>query len=567
MLDQPDDRRRTPPPYPSAQAGEGRTGAGPRLDFQEHLADLEAAGLVERIDTPVDKDTELHPLVRWQFVGGVPEDKRRAFVFTNVTDAKGRKYDIPVVVGALAASPDIYAMGMGRKVEDIGDAWMQAIAHPIAPVAVTSAPCQEVVITGDDLKAPGGLAALPVPVSTPGFDSAPYLTATLCVTRDPDSSIQNMGTYRAALKAADRLAVRMVAREATGAGGFRHWLKYRDRGEPMPIAIVIGAAPVVVFTGPQKLAIDLDELGVAGGLAGEPIRIVKAKTVDLDVPADAEIVIEGLIDPQTLEPEAPFGESNGYVALEAFNMPMQVTAITRKRKPVFCSIISQVTPSESSVIKKVAYEPLFLAHLRDQLAIKGVLRVTMHERLTNLRPVIFVQIAHDTPRTEVWRALHGAATLMSNCGKIVVAVSDDIDPASVDAVLWSLAYRSNPIEDVQLVPYRGGVQGAQYGPEQSDSSMLIDATRKRPMAPLALPTREHMEHARELWDRLGLHPLTVTSPWHGYHLGDWTDVWETFARRAAAGDWEISGRETRARQRGGVLPETSVRAVEKPSES
>ncbi len=559
MLDQADDIRRA---RSRSSAGVAGTDRGPRLDFQDHLADLEAAGLVERIDTPINKDTELHPLVRWQFVGGVPEDKRRAFVFTNVTDAKGRKYGMPVVVGALAASPEIYALGMGRKVEDIGEAWMQAIAHPIGPVVVDAAPCQEVVITGNDLKAPGGLAALPVPVSTPGFDSAPYLTATLCVTRDPDSGIQNMGTYRAALKAADRLAVRMVAREATGAGGFRHWLKYRERGEPMPIAIVIGAAPVVVFTGPQKLAIDLDELGVAGGLAGEPIRIVKAKTVDLYVPADAEIVIEGMIDPQKLEPEAPFGESNGYVALEAFNMPMQVTAITRKRNAVFCSIISQVTPSESSVIKKVAYEPLFLAHLRDQLAIKGVIRVAMHERLTNLRPVIFVQIAHGTPRTEVWRALHGAATLMSNCGKIVVAVSDDIDPASVDAVLWSLAYRSNPVEDVQLVPYRGGVQGAQYGPEQSDSSMLIDATRKRPMAPLALPTREHMEHARELWERLGLHPLTVTSPWHGYHLGDWTDIWETFARRAAAGDWELSGRETLARQRGGVMPETSVRAVE-----
>jgi UbiD family decarboxylase len=552
MLDQP--------------AGGGRarpTGSGPRLDFQDHLADLEAAGLVQRVDTPINKDTELHPLVRWQFVGGVPEEKRRAFVFTNVVDAKGRKYDIPVVVGALASSPQIYAIGMGRKVEEIGEAWMAAIANPIAPITVASAPCQEVVLTGNDLQSPGGLAALPVPVSTPGFDSAPYLTATLCVTRDPESGVQNMGTYRAALKAADRLAVRMVAREATGAGGFVHWLKYRERGEPMPIAIVIGAAPVVVFTGPQKLAIDLDELGVSGALAGEPIRTVKCKTIDLVVPADAEIVIEGLIDPQVLEPEAPFGESNGYVALEAFNMPMRVTAITRKKKPVFCSIISQVTPSESSVIKKVAYEPLFLSHLRDQLAIKGVLRVAMHERLTNLRPVIFLQIAHGTPRTEIWRALHGAATLMSNCGKIVVAVSDDIDPASVDAVLWSLAYRSNPIEDVQLVPYRGGVQGAQYGPDQTDSGMLIDATRKRPMAPLALPTREHMEHAKALWERLGLHPLTVTSPWHGYQLGDWIERWETFARRATAGDWELSGQETFARQRPGVMPETSVRAVEK----
>src|ERR1700728_671542 len=453
------------------QAAEARARAtrkGPRLDFQDHLADLEAAGLVERIDAPVNKDTELHPLVRWQFVGGVPEDKRRAFVFTNVTDAKGRKYDIPVVVGALSASPEIYAIGMGRNVEEIGDAWMTAIAHPIAPVMVGSAPCQEIVITGDDLKAPGGLAALPVPVSTPGFDSAPYLTATLCVTRDPETGVQNMGTYRAALKAADRLVVRMVAREATGAGGYLHWQKYRARKEKMPIAIVVGAAPIVVFTGPQKLAIDLDELGVAGGLAGEPIRVVKCKTIDLDVPADSEIVIEGLIDCEKLEPEAPFAESNGYVALEAFNMPMDVTAITRKQKPVFCSIISQVTPRESSVIKKVAYEPLFLAHLRDRLAIKGVMRVAMHERLTNLRPVIFIQIAAGTPRTEVWRALHGASTLMSNCGKIVVAVSDDIDPTSVDAVLWCLAYRSNPIQDVPPVAYRGGAQGAQYGARASD---------------------------------------------------------------------------------------------------
>ena len=261
-----------------------------------------------------------------------------------------------------------------------------------------------------------------------------------------------------------------------------------------------------------------------------------------------------------LEPEAPFGESNGYVALEAFNMPMQVTAITHRRTPVFTSIISQVTPSESSVIKKVAYEPLFLAHLRDQLAIKGIRRVVMHERLTNLRPVIFVQFAAGTPRTEVWRGLHGAATLQPNCGKIVIAVSEDIDPASMDAVLWSLAYRSNPIEDVHLVPYRGGVQGAQYGPKQSEFGLLIDATLKHAMPPLALPTRAlHGACARALGGARTCRRSTCRRPWHGYTLGDWTDAWETFAQRAAAGDWEQNGIETLARQRGGLTPETPAR--------
>jgi UbiD family decarboxylase len=536
---------------------------GPRLDLQEHLAELEARGLLVRIDRPINKDTELHPLVRWQFIGGLAEDKRRAFLFTNVIDAKGKRYDMPVVVGALAASPEIYAVGMGRPVEEIGPAWMKAIAQPIAPVVVGSPRCQEVVVTGDALRAAGGgLACLPVPISTPGFDAAPYLTATLCVTRDPENGIQNMGTYRAALKATDRLVVRMVAREATGAGGFLHWLKYRKRREAMPIAIVVGCAPIVMFTGPQKLAVDMDEMGVAGAVAGAPIRMAKCVTHDLHVPADSEIVIEGVIDPERLEPEAPFGESNGYVALEAYNMPMQVTAITHKRAPVFCSIISQVTPSESSVIKKVAYEPLFLAHLRDHLSIRGIRRVVMHERLTNLRPVIFLQFGEGVPRSEVWRGLHGAATLQSNCGKVVIAVSDDIDPNSMDAVLWSLAYRTNPVEDVHLMPNRGGVQGAQYGPSRTDSGLLIDATRKRPMPPLALPTRPHMEHARALWEELGLPALNVQSPWHGYALGEWTDTWELFAQRALAGDWEQSGTETLARQRADLMPETPVRPGE-----
>src|SRR5213079_2194177 len=159
---------------------------------------------------------------------------------TNVVDGSGRRYDMPVVVGAIAASAQIYSQGMRRPVDEIGAAWLDAIAHPIAPVRASAARCQEVVIKGDELRRPnGGLKLLPVPVSTPGFDSAPYLTATFCVTRDPESGIQNMGTYRAALKAADRLVVRMVAREASGAGGYLHWLKYRKRREVMPIAIVI----------------------------------------------------------------------------------------------------------------------------------------------------------------------------------------------------------------------------------------------------------------------------------------------------------------------------------------
>ena len=328
-----------------------------------------------------------------------------------------------------------------------------------------------------------------MPVSTPGFDAAPYLTATLCITKDPDSGVQNLGTYRVALKAPDRAVVRMVAREATGAGGFLHWLKYRDRKEKMPIAVVVGAAPIVMFTGPQKLAVDMDEMGGRRrrrGRADPHGALPHRRSRRAGRLRDRG---RGPDRPELLEPEAPFGESNGYVALEAYNMPMQVTAITHKTKPVFAQIISQVTPSESSVIKKVAYEPLFLAHLKTHLGVKGIRRVVMHERLTNLRPVIFLQFAAGTPRTEVWRGLNGAATLQSNCGKIVIAVSEDIDPAEHGrgAVVARLPHQSGR-GHAHHAARAAACRARNTAGNKTDSGLLVDATRKRPMPPLALPT-------------------------------------------------------------------------------
>ena len=539
----------------------GAKSSGPPLDFQEHLQRLEAEGLLSRIDRAIDKDSELHPLVRWQFQGGLSEDARRAFLFTNVVDSQGRRYDVPVAVGALAASARIYAVGMGRPVEEIGDAWMRAIANPIAPVIASDAACQEVVIKGDALrKTDGGLKLLPVPISTPGYDAAPYLTATLCITRDPETAIRNMGTYRAQLKATDRLGVRMAARPG-GAGGYLHWQKHRKLKRPMPIAIVVGCAPVVMFTGPQKLPIDCDEMAVAGALAGAPIRTIKGVTVDLDVPADAEFVVEGVIDPELLEPEGPFGESHGHVALEGYNMSMQVTAITHRRKPVWLSILSEVTPSESSVMKRVAYEPRYLSHLRDALAIKGVRRVAMHEPLSNLRKIVFVQFAPGVPRTEIWRALHGTATLQPDIGKYVIGVSEDIDPDNPDAVFWSLAYRANPIEDVYIAPYRSRGHGPKSEGSGEESTMLIDATQKTPDPPISLPKRAYMERARTIWQELGLPPLTPRQPWYGYSLGDWDAVWDKYAERAVAGRWEETGKESFARRRGGLTPEAPVKGA------
>lgn len=540
-----------------------KTWANAPVDLQDHLQRLEKLGLLQKINREIDKNSELHPLARWQFQGGIPAEERKAFLFNNVRDASGKIFDMPVVVGALAANPEIYAAGLGVAVEEIGNVWNRAMDNPIQPVTVDDAPCQEIVMTGAELTRPGGgLASLPVPISTPGFDAAPYLTATLVVTKDPETGVRNMGTYRAQLKARDRLGVRMASRLG-GAGGYQHWLKYQSRGEVMPVAIVLGCAPAILFTGPQKLPIDEDEMAVAGGLIGSPVRTTRCKTVDLEVPADAEIVIEGEIATEYLEPEGPFGESHGHVALEDFNMSMKVTAITMRRKAVFISIISQVTPSESSTLKKVAYEPLFLTHLQKTFNIKGIKRVVMHEPLTNIRKVIFLQFDRSVPQTEVWRGLQAAASLQAQCGKVVIAVSEDIDPNNADAIFWSIAYRSNISTDVHVTPYRSGGHGPKSGRSGTDATLMIDATLKADMPPLALPRKEFMSRARVIWEELQLPRLTPQPPWHGYELGDWDEQWSDYAKRAVDGEWETNGAMTAAVQKGGMKPETPVRDIKK----
>ncbi|MGE5523012.1 MAG: UbiD family decarboxylase [Rhodospirillaceae bacterium] len=530
-------------------------------DLHEHLAALDRAGLLITVNRPINKDTELHPLVRWQFRGGIDEKDRKAFLFTNVIDGKGRRYDIPVVVGALAASREIYRIGMGCELDEINQTWTRAANHPIAPRLVEHAPCHEIVIMGDDLDKPGnGLDGIPVPISTPGWDISPYTTLSQYITKDPETGVQNMGIYRGQVKAPRRLGMNPSLELRPGI--FIHWEKAKARGQKLPAAVILGCPPCIAFTSAQKLPEAVDELHFAGGLVGAPVNVVKAKTVDLLVPAEAEIVIEGYIDTEYLEPEAPFGESHGHVNLQEYNAFMDVTCITRRKNAILTSIISQVTPSESSLIKRVALEPLFTEHLRKNLGIHGVKRVSMHEPLTNLRKVIVLIMDRKTPTTEIWRALYGATALHRAAGKYVIAVNEDIDPDNADALLWAMSYRANPALDIQILHHKD--QG--HGPRSKrnggqDASVLIDATLKENFPPISLPKREYMENAKKIWEELGLPPLKPQSPWFGYSLGEWNDDLETAAERAVRSEYFVTGEEIAKRRRKDVYMNTEVRDV------
>jgi UbiD family decarboxylase len=536
--------------------------ARPYPDLHDHVAALDKAGLLVRVTRAINKDTEMHPLVRWQFRGGIEEKDRKAFLFENVVDSKGRKYDIPVLVGGLAANREIYRLGIGCEFSEIDARWVRAAQNPLPPRVVTNAPCHDIVITGKALDKPGqGLDALPLPISTPGFDIAPYATLSQYITKDPDTGIQNMGNYRGQVKTRRRLGMNPSLELRPGI--YNHWEKLRERGiKKLPCAVVLGAPPVITFASVQKLPETLDELHVAGALVGAPINVVKAKTVDLLVPAEAEIVVEGFIDTEYLEPEAPFGESHGHVNLQEFNAYMDVTAITRRRDAILTSIISQVTPSESSLIKLIGMEPLFLNFLRNTLGIKGIKRVSMHEPLTNIRKVIAIVCERGMPANEVWRALYGAAVLHRAAGKYVIAVNDDIDPANADALLWAMSYRANPNLDLHILPHRDqghGPRSARHGGE--DASVLIDATLKENFPPISLPKREYMERARVIWEELGLPKLKPQSPWFGYSLGEWSAELDAAAERATRGDYFETGKLLEKRRRKDVRMNTEVRTV------
>ena len=306
---------------------------------------------------------------------------------------------------------------------------------------------------------------LPIPVSTPGFDSAPTLTATNVITRDPETGVQNMGTYRAALKAPDRLVVRMATRVG-GAGGYQHYLKHQKRGDKtMPCAIVLGCPPYVAFMGPQKLPIDVDEIDVAGGLAGAPINVVKRE------------------DGRSAGARRGRDRDRG---LDRHRIRRARRAVRRIARPRRARGIqhadardgdhaSQEAAIVASYISQVDAERIERDQARRLRA--AVSRAPAHDARHPRREARVAARAADgaccasrsitvekgTPRTEIWRALYGAAFFKAR-------LRQDLHRGQrrhrsrqrrrATSGRWRI--RMNPVEDVAVLPHRG--QG--HGPKR-----------------------------------------------------------------------------------------------------
>lgn len=514
-------------------------------DFREYIAALEADGLLRRVKSRICKDTELMPLVRLQF-RGLPAEQRTAFLFEDVTDANGRTFPGPVAVGVLGANRAVYAKALGCAPDEITERWAEVHRHYIEPRIVSDGPVMEEVHVGDDVLEHEGILEFPHPISTPGFDPAPYFTSPFWVTRDPATGDRNVGTYRVMVKAGGRAG--MMAHQSQHIG--LHLQSARRMGKVLQAAIIVGCTPAVGLCSVAKVPYGVDEFAVAGGIAGEPIDLVKCRTVDLEVPASAEIVVEGYIDPTYREQEAPFGEYTGYMGTRVANPVFHVTGIMHRKSPVYQAFLSQFPPSESSLIRKLAYDAVYLNRLRSA-NIPGVLDVQLHEA-TGSYGLMVIQLKKVNP-SQPWQALHAAVALDPTIGKMIVAVDDDIDPNDADAVNWAMAYRMRPHLDTHIVTHKASILDPSSAPPEAHvdeqrfpqpvgtSAILVDATRKWDYPPTSLPRKEFMDKALARWEAEGLPPLTLKKPWYGYELGYWTDEARSEAEAAVKGRYLETG--------------------------
>ena len=467
-------------------------------DLREYLSALEKNGKLKRVKKQVDKDWELAAVCRQLFHKIAPE-KRPALLFENV---KG--FSIPVAAGVLGASKQIYALGLETdSVEGINRKWDHALGNPIPPRMVKTGPCKENVLYGDQVN----INKLPVPIWTVGEDPGPFFTSPYVITKDPETGVRNVGTYRMQVKGPNKTGFLIGVRQDAA----WHVKKNNELNKPTPVAVVLGADPSIGYVSVSKMSDALDEFAVAGALRGEAVDLVPCETVPLEVPATAEIVLEGEIPANALEAEGPFGEYTGYMGPAGEQPFFKIKCMTFRNNPIYQAFISQMPPSESSCIRGVGREwPLF-KHL------KHVLRLPIKDlRLKEAggSGAYCVVSLNKQFEGQVRQLMYGIWSLRTGFGKITVVVDDDIDVWDDFAVDWALSWRVRPDRDVYierdvqavgLDPSQAPKSVPQHAPvRQITSRIAIDATRKHEYPAVSLPPKEHLDLVASRWKEYGI---------------------------------------------------------------
>lgn len=483
-------------------------------DLRDFIANLEQRGELKRIRFEVDPVLEMTEICDRVLRAGGP-----ALLFEN---PKGS--NVPVLAN-LFGTPDRVAMGMGEEsvdaLRDVGkllaflkepeppkgmkDAWQKLPIYKqvlnMAPKVVKKAACQQIVLQGDEVD----LSQYPIQLCWPE-DAAPLITWGLVVTKGPHKSRQNMGIYRQQVLGKNRVIMRWLSHRG-GALDFKEWQQSHP-GDPFPVSVVLGCDPATILAAVTPVPDSLSEYAFAGLLRGSKTELVKCLTNDLQVPASAEIVLEGFIYPGDVAAEGPYGDHTGYYnEVDSFPV-LTIERITQRRNPIYHSTYTGRPPDEPAVLG-VALNEVFIPILQKQFP--EIVDFYLPPEGCSYRMAI-VSMKKQYPG-HAKRVMMGVWSFLRQFmyTKFVIVVDDDVDVRSWQDVIWAMTTRMDPARDTTLIE-NTPIDYLDFASPVSGlgSKMGMDATNK-------LPGETNREWGRpierdpdtvqrvdEIWDSLGI---------------------------------------------------------------
>lgn len=451
-------------------------------DVRSFVSAFERAhpGEVVRLSDPVDVEYDVMALV-------LEYERRRRFPILLFEKIRG--HDIPIVANVVASRRAL-AFALGVPERQLAHEYARRIKERIKPVVVPDPPFRHRVVTGDGVD----LTKLPIPLYFPG-DAGRYLTAGMLVARDPDTGVETEGYHRFQLKGRNKMGVSLHSRRRM----FEYQRRAEGRGQPLPCAVVLGLHPLVSMGSLAYPPPDIGKFEVVGGLLGEPLEVAPCATIDLHVPASAEIVIEGEILPNVREPEGPFGEFTGYFSRRSTEHVFVATAISMREKPWFQSIGSGRAGDHITTLGLVREAEIWNAVARTVPNVTAV-----HVPLSGTSSfTAYVAIKQSRPG----EAKHVIPIVLGvdHYLKLVVVVDDDIDVFDESDVLWAVATRMQADHDLVVIAES---LGAMLDPSADDRGLTaklgIDATRPfgQPFGEKLVMAPDKVAWARALVDKL-----------------------------------------------------------------
>jgi 4-hydroxy-3-polyprenylbenzoate decarboxylase len=482
--------------------------AAPVRDLRDWLQRVEALGELVRVTQPVDRDEEMSaigylaakqqpsPAVLFAHPRGFESSPFGASLLWNILGPSLKR-----VALTLEEPPDTPAVELIRRVKD-------KLKRRLAPLEVprAAAPLYEHTVTGKDIN----LDALPIPRHWP-LDGGRYAgTGDAVITRDPDSGYLNIGTYRMMQQGRNKVGLYL----SPGKDARLHITRAWQKGEPIHVAAAWGIDPLFMLVGSQTFPKNVSEYEFAGGIKGEPIPVVRGTTTDLLLPANAELVIEGIIRPNAVRAEGPFGEFPGYYGRPEAGCPLvEVTAVHYRSRPVLTNALMADYPScEQSGFFSVIRSAKIWDDL-DKLGIPGIRGVYSHPAAAGGFGMTVLSLeqryaGHAAQALALAAQVPGGAYYT----KWIIAVDEDIDPTDMDQVIWAMASRCNPIDDIDILrnTWSTWLDPTQNPPEKRPygSKALINACKEHRNLPVfskrTALRKEIYDAVAARWSELGL---------------------------------------------------------------